>query len=138
MIESYIVAMATASQTVAKTNSSKKGSKTGFILTLISLGASAFGSLLAHAHSSPKGPNNTAGEKVGNAVANGTSHVLGAIFGVPFLCLGIALAIIGVIFVVIRLKNIRVSGIVLGTFSVLLAVWSMKIAIAAFSYLKAR
>jgi hypothetical protein len=129
--------MATAPPKV-KTESPKKGSKTGFVLTLISLGASAFGSLLVHAHNTPKGPNNTTNEKVGNAVANGTDHVLGAIFGMPLLCIGIFLAILGVFFVVIRLKKPTGGGLVLSALSVAIAIWSFKIAIAAFSYLKAR
>jgi hypothetical protein len=112
-------------------------SVTGIVLAGISLGLSAFGNLLVHAHAT-KRDTPTIDQKVGQAVDNGVSHVLGAIFGVPFLVGGITLAIISAILLALRLRKIKATGIVLTILAVLIIIWSFSIAIGGFDYIRAK
>jgi hypothetical protein len=117
--------------------SSHNPSVTGIVLAGISLGLSAFGNLLVHAHAT-KRDTPTIDQKVGQAVDNGVSHVLGAIFGVPFLVGGITFAIISAILLALRLRKIKATGIVLTILAVLIIIWSFSIAIGGFDYIRAK
>jgi hypothetical protein len=117
---------------------SHKASTTGLVLAILSLISSAIGNAFIRAKYKPTGGNTTVNEKVGNAVAGGTTHLLGIIFGVPLLIGGITLAIISVIFTLIRLKKVRVGGLILTILIILLAIWSFSIAIGAFDLIRAR
>ena len=110
---------------------------TGIVLAGISLGLSAFGNLLVHAHAT-KRDTPTLDQKVGQAVDNGVSHVLGAIFGVPFLVGGITLALISALLLALRLRKIRATGIILTILAVLVIIWSFSIAIGGFDYIRAK
>lgn len=116
---------------------SHKGSITGFVLAVVSLSLSAAGSGLIHAKYVPVPTNGSAEKAVGNVVASGTTTFLTTIFGMPLLVGGIALALLSVLFVILRLRKVRVGGLVFSVFAIVLAVWSFKIATAAFSLLKA-
>lgn len=116
-----------------------KGSITGFVLAILSLIASGFGSLLVHANFHSKQPLTTTSEKVGDTVAAGTGHVVSSLISVPFLAVGIALAIIAAVFVLARLgKHLKAGGLVFSVVSILLGIWSFSVAVNAFSLLKAR
>ena len=116
---------------------SHKGSITGFVLAVVALAVSGFGSMLIHAKYKPVGPQTgSANEVVGNAVASGTTKFLGTVFGVPLITLGIVLSILSVLFVIIRLRKVKASGLVFSVVAVLLAVWSFMISIRAFDLIR--
>jgi hypothetical protein len=117
---------------------SHKGSITGFVLALISLFSSGIGHLLVHAKPElASSTNNDINVKVGNAVSTGTTKVVGTVLGVPFSVLGITLAIIAVLFVVLRLRKVRTGGFVFSALTIFIAIWSLKISIAVFELIKA-
>lgn len=112
-------------------------SVTGIVLAAISLMLSSIGNALVHAHA-PSRNTPTLDEKIGQAVDNGTTHVLGALFGVPFLVGGITLAIISGIFLALRMRKIRATGMIFTLIAVLVIVWSFSIAVGGFDYIRAK
>ncbi len=115
------------------------GSKTGLVLAVVSLVLSAIGSAFVRAKYKPTGPTSgSVNNEVGNAVASGTTKVLGAIFGVPLLVGGIALAILAIVLILIRLRNVRSGGLLFSVLAGVIAVWSFTIATHAFSTIKAK
>lgn len=118
---------------------SHKASITGFILAILSLILSAIGSLLINAKYTPTGPTTgSVQNEVGHAVATGTTAVLGALLGVPFLVSGIGLGLLSVLFIILRLHKVRVSGWLFSIIAVLLVAWSVSIAVGAFELIKAK
>ena len=112
-----------------------KGSIAGFVISIFSLIASGIGTGLVHAHFKPA-PATTS--KVANQVAAGTGHVVGSLISIPFLTVGIALAIIAALFVLIRLgKRLGIGGIIFSIISLLICIWSFSLAVDAFRLLKA-
>lgn len=119
-------------------NVSHKGSITGFVLAVLSLLSSAIGHGLIHLKPEQASANTEHVERaVGNAVSTGTTKVLGAVIGVPFLVVGITLAILSVFFVVLRLRKVHTGGFIFSAIVVFMAVWSFKLSIAAFELIKA-
>lgn len=117
---------------------SHKASITGFIMAILSLASSGIAYLMIHAKYTPTGPTTGSVEaEVGHAVATGTTSVLGAIFGLPFLIGGLLFAAIGIIFIVLRLPKVRVGGFIFSAIAVALIVWSVTIALGGFDYIKA-
>jgi hypothetical protein len=112
-------------------------SKTGAILSVVALILSAIGYGLIHADYKTKKPLNGAGEKAADAVASGTAHVYSSLIGVPFLCVGIVLGLIAVLLTLLRIRKVKAAGLVFSVVWILISVWAIKIAIAAFSVIKA-
>ena len=112
-------------------------SKTGAVLSVVSLILSAIGYGLIHADYKTKEPLNGAAEKAADAAASGTAHVFSSLIGVPFLAFGIFIALIAIIFIVIRLRKTKTGGLVFSIIWILIAFWAIKIAVAAFSVIKA-
>lgn len=117
---------------------SHKGSITGFVLSLISLMFSGLANFLIHMKYTPTGPTTgSVDREVGHAVATGTTTVLGTLLSVPFLVGAIVLAIVAVIFVLVRLRKVKVGGAIFSAISIALSVWSFVIAIGLFDSIKA-
>lgn len=112
-------------------------SKAGAVLSVIALILSAIGYGLIHADYKTKQPLNGTAEKVADKAASGTAHVFSSLIGVPFLVVGIVLSILAVIFVVIRLGKVKAGGLLFSIVWILISVWAFRIAIAAFSVIKA-
>lgn len=124
-------------QTTQVKQASSGSSKTGAVLSVIALILSAIGYGLIHADYKTKQPLNGTAEKVADKAASGTAHVFSSLIGVPFLCLGIFLALLAVVFVIMRLGKAKAGGLVFSVIWILVSVWALKIAIAAFSVIKA-
>ena len=117
---------------------SHSASITGIILAVLSLISTGIGNLLIRAKYTPTGPTTGSVEnEVGHAVATGTTAVLGAVLGVPFLVGGITLALISVIFIAFRITKIRVWGFIFCAIAVVILAWSVSAAIGAFDLIKA-
>lgn len=124
-------------QTPQVKQASSGSSKTGAVLSVIALMLSAIGYGLIHADYKTKQPLNGTAEKVADKAASGTAHVFSSLIGVPFLVVGIVLSILAVIFVVIRLGKVKGGGLLFSVVWILISVWAFRIAIAAFSVIKA-
>jgi len=117
---------------------SHKPSITGSILALTSLLASGIANLMIHAKYTPTGPTTgSIDREVGHAVATGTTSVLGAIFAVPFMVGAIGLGLLSIVFVVLRLRKVRVMGAVFSVIIIALVVWSISISAGLFELIKA-
>lgn len=117
---------------------SHKGSITGFILSLVSLMFSGLAYFLMNMKYTPTGPTTGSIEaEAGHAVATGTTTILGTLLGVPFLVGAIALAIVAVIFVLVRLRKVKVGGAIFSAVAIAISVWSFMIAIGLFDTIKA-
>ena len=117
---------------------SHNASITGFVLAVLSLISSGIGNLLIRAKYTPTGPTTGSVEnEVGHAVATGTTAALGAVLGVPFLVGGFMLAFISIIFILLRVRKIRVGGFIFSAIAVAIVVWSVSAAIGAFELIKA-
>lgn len=118
---------------------SRRASVMGIVLAVLSLVLSGIGNLLIVAD--PKtAPSPTASDlenQVGQAVADGTMNTLGTLFAVPLLVGGFVLGFFAVLFILWRLRKVRVVGAILSIVAVLLVVWSYSIAINAFDLIKA-
>lgn len=118
---------------------SHKGSITGFVLAVVSLISSGIANLAIHAKYSPTGPTTgSVDREVGHAVATGTTSILGAIFGMPFIVLSIVLGLTSLVFIVLRFRKVRIGGLVFSIIAILLVVWSFNIAIDALDVIKAK
>ncbi len=122
--------------TVAK-KPSTGSSKTGAILSIVSLGLSGIGYGLIHADYSTKEPLNGTAEKAADKVASGTAHIYSSLIGVPFLAFGIFIALLAILFTLIRLRKVKAGGLVFSVIWIVVAIWAIKIATAAFSVIKA-
>ena len=76
--------------------------------------------------------------EVGHAVATGTTSVLGALLGMPLLICGIGLGLLSALFVILRLRKVRVSGWAFSIIALLLVAWSISIALGTFELIKAK
>jgi hypothetical protein len=112
-------------------------SKLGAVLSVLALILSAIGSGLIHADYRSKQPLTNTAEKVDDAVASGTLHVFSSLLGVPFLVIGIVLGLVAIVFVVLRLRKVKIGGLVFSVIWVVISVWALKVAIAAFNVIKA-
>ena len=125
--------------TQTKPKVSHKGSITGFVLAVLSLISSGIASLAINAKYTPTGPTTgSVGNEVGHAVGTGTTSVLGAIFGMPFIILGILLALLSIVFIVLRLRKVRIGGLIFSIIAILLVIWSFNIALDALDLIKAK
>lgn len=125
-------------QTKQQPKVSRNASITGFILAILSLVSSAVGGFMIRAKYTPTGPTTGSVEnEVGHAVATGTTTVLGALLGMPFLVGGITLALISAVFIILRITKIRVGGFIFSAVAVALLIWSVSIALGAFELIKA-
>ena len=130
--------MATKPQTtLAVKQTSTKSSITGTVLALLALGASGFGWVLVHLNFHSKQPLTDTSQKVGDAVGSTTGHVLGSIVAVPFLCIGIALAIAAALFILRRLGKVKAGGLFASIIWLLVSIWAFSLAVSAFHLLKA-
>lgn len=112
-------------------------SKTGAVLSIVALILSAIGYGLIHADYKTKKPLNGAGEKAADAVASGTGHVFSTFIGVPFLAVGIFLGLLAIVLVIVKLRKVKAGGLVFSILWILISIWAIKIATAAFSVIKA-
>lgn len=133
----YMNATTTQTQNTSVKQPSHRASITGGILVIISLLLSAIGSGLVHANFKTDASKYDAATKATTAAADTTVNVTVKLIGVPFLAVGIFLAILAVVFTVIRLGKVKSGGLVLSAVWILLAIWSVRIATTAFSILKA-
>jgi len=118
---------------------SHKPSITGIILALLALLSSGIANFFIHMKYTPTGPTTgSVDREVGHAVATGTTTVLGAIFGVPFMVGAIVLGLIAVVFIVIRLRKVKVAGAILSVIALGLAFWAISISIGLFDLIKAQ
>jgi hypothetical protein len=117
---------------------SHKASITGFILALLSLASSGIAHLLIFAQYTPNGPTNGSIDKqVGNAIATGTTTLLGAIFGMGFIVASFVFAFVAVLFILLRLRKVRVAGLLFSIVAILIIVWSISISLGALDVIKA-
>lgn len=121
----------------APKKSSTGSSKTGAVLSVLALALSGIGYGLIHADYRTKEPLNGTAEKAADTVASGTAHVYSSLIGVPFLVGGIFFGLLAIVFVVIRLRKVKSSGLLFSLIWIFLAVWAIKIAIVAFDVIKA-
>jgi hypothetical protein len=125
--------------TTPRPNVSHKGSITGFVLALLSLVSAGIANALVHAKYTPNGPTTgSVDREVGHAVATGATTTLGALFGMLFIVGAIILAIVALVFIVIRLRNVKVGGLVFSLVSGAIAVWSFVIAAGALEFISAK
>lgn len=124
-------------QTTSPKKPSTRASITGGILSLLSLASAGIGYALVNAHYAASRPLATTPEKVDQAVADGTVHVAGIIFSVPFLVGADVLAILALIFILIRLRKVKTAGLITSIILMAVAVWSIYIVAAAFRLIKA-
>lgn len=118
---------------------SHRASIVGITLALFSVALSGIGNLLIVAEPNTQ-PSPTASEvenQVGQAVADGTLNTLGTLFAVPLLVGAFVVGFVAVVFILLRLRKVRVIGAIFSIIALLLVVWSYSIAINAFDLIKA-
>lgn len=126
-----------ATTPVAK-KASHKPSITGFVLTLVSLLFTALANFSIHAKYTPTGPTTGSAEaEVGHAIGTGTTTVLGSLFGMMFIVGAIVFALLALLFIILRLRNVKVSGLIFSIIVAGLSIWSMVVSIGLMSLLKA-
>lgn len=126
-----------AAQTTVK-KPSHKPSITGIVLSILSIVSSGLANFLLHMKYTPTGPTTgSIDREVGHAVATGTTSVVGALLGVPFLVGGIVLGALAILFIALRVPKLRASGYILSIIFVAVAVWAIATGIAGFDYIKA-
>lgn len=117
---------------------SHKPSITGIVLAILSLISSGIANFSIHAKYSPTGPTTGSVEaEVGHAVATGTTSILGALLGVPFLVGALVLGALSLVFLAIRAPKLRVAGIIFSALAVAIVVWSVSMALGNFELIKA-
>lgn len=125
--------------TPAPVKVSHKPSITGIVLAILSLILSGLGNFLITMKYTPTGPTTGSVEsEVGHAVGTGTTAVLGALLGVPFLVGGLVIAGVSILFILFRLRKVRIAGLLLSIVAVLLVIWSVSIVLGAFELIKAQ
>lgn len=112
-------------------------SKTGAILSLLALAFSAIGSALANSHYKSPEAVTTASEKAGEAVASGTWRVLATLFSMPLLIAGIALGGLAILITLIKLRKVKPVGWIISIIWILISIWAIRLAIAAFQLISA-
>jgi hypothetical protein len=112
-------------------------SKASALLSVIALLLSSTGYGLIHADYKTRQPLNGTAEKVADKAASGTAHIFSSLIGVPFLCVGIFLGLLAIVFAIVRLRKVKTGGLVFSVIWVLISIWAIKIAIAAFNVIKA-
>lgn len=135
-------APATPSPTVAPAPQPKKDSHkpsiTGIVLAVLSLVSSGIANFTINAKYSPTGPTTgSVSAEVGDAVATGTTSVLGAIFGLPFLVGAIGLGLLSLVFLAISIPKLRVAGFIISAIAVAIVFWSISMALGNFELIKA-
>jgi protein-S-isoprenylcysteine O-methyltransferase Ste14 len=118
------------------------GSVAGLVLSIFALFSSATGYALIHAKfkNAPSTATNVvdkAVEKGTTAAANGTGHVVLDLIAVPFLVFGIVLAILAVVLIALRMRKVRVGGLLLSLVGMGLALWGFLLAVNTFNVIKA-
>jgi len=130
--------MATNMQTTTTVKApSTKPSIAGTVLSVMSFVANGFGWLLVHANFHSKQTLTTTSQKVGDAVGSATGHVLASIVAVPFLLVGMVLAVIGAVFVIRRFSKVKAGGLLMSVLWLALCIWGFWLAVSAFHLLKA-
>lgn len=124
-------------QAVAPKKSSANASTIGGILSVLSLASAGIGYALVNAHYAGTHTAASAAEKVDQAVADGTLHVTGILFSIPFLVGADALAILAMIFILTRLRKVKTGGLIASIILIALSVWSICVVAAAFNHIKA-
>jgi len=128
----------TAPAPVQEKKTSHKPSITGIILAILSLISSGIANFSINAKYTPTGPTTGSFEaEAGHAVATGTTSVLGALFGLPFLVGAIGLGLLSLVFITIRIPKLRVAGFIFSAIAVALVVWSISMALGNFELIKA-
>jgi hypothetical protein len=116
----------------------RHASTTGAVLAVLSLLLSAIGYGLAHAHYTSTHPLKTTAEKVDQAVANGTFHVLGGLFSMIFFFFGGMLALIAIVLILMRFAKANNVGKVMSVLWLFVAVWALHLVMATLNLLKAK
>lgn len=117
---------------------SHKPSITGIVLAVLSLISSGIANFSINAKYSPTGPTTGSVEaEVGHAVGTGTTTVLGALLGVPFLVGAIGLGLLSLVFIAIRFPKLRAAGFIFSALAVAIVVWSISMALGNFEQIKA-
>lgn len=123
---------------VAKKKDSHKASITGSILALVSLITAGLANWVVHAQYTPKGPTSgTVEREVGHAIATGTTTVLGTLFGGFFSAFAIVFALLALVFIALRLRKVKLGGLLFSVAAVCLAIWSIAISVGVFNLIKA-
>lgn len=127
----------TQNQNTAAKKPSTGSSKTGAVLSILALILSAMGSALVNSRWKSAEPVTTAGEKVGEAIGSGTWRVLAVIFSLPLILAGLVLGALAITLTLVRLRKVKAGGLVFSVLWVILGIWAIKLAIAAFQVMKA-
>lgn len=116
---------------------SNRASIAGGVLSIIALILSAIGSGLIHSNIKTDATGYDKATQVATAAADTTVSVTVKLIGVPFISFGIFLALLAILFTVLRLRKTKSGGLVLSVLWIILSVWAIKLAVAAFSLIKA-
>jgi hypothetical protein len=127
---------ATRSEAAIK-KSSHHASITGAVLSITGLLIAGLASLLVHANYHSKDVTTNA-EKVDDAVANGTIHILAVLLSVPLLVGAFTLAGLAILFTILRLRKVGFGGLVASVIWLALSAWTIQIVIAVFDMIKAK
>lgn len=115
---------------------STKASITGGILSVLAFISSGIASILVHLDQKSTGATNDI-ERAGGAIADGITTALFAILSVPFAVGGIVFAILAIIFTLLRLRKVRIPGLIFSIVFVMLSVWAFTTAVGVFNMVKA-
>lgn len=116
---------------------SHRTSITGGVFAILSLIASSIGSAMIRTDFRPEHVANNTASKVDAVVTTTTVHVTASLLAVPFLVGGIVLALLAILFTLIRLRKVRAGGLLFSLVWLALSAWSLQLAIHAFNLLKA-
>lgn len=117
---------------------SHRASIAGGILSVLGLIAAGVGYSLAHAHYTDVHPTTSASVKAGDAIADGTVHVAGVLFSLPFLIGADLLALLAIIVTLVRVRKVKVGGLVVSILWLALGVWTFYIVANGFHYISAK
>lgn len=110
----------------------------GSILAVISLLLSGFAYALVHLNDGSHAPTDgDINKQVGHAVDTVTTTVLGGLFGGMFSAFAIALAIAAIIFIALRMRKVKLGGLLFSLAAGALAIWSFVISYGVFDLIKA-
>ncbi len=117
---------------------STKPSITGGVLSIIALASSGIAHFLTHSEDRSTTTVTTAvGTAKDGPIADAAGNAVTGVLSVPFSVLAIFLALLALIFTVIRLGKVKAGGMVWSVIWILLSVWAISVAIGAIGVLKA-
>lgn len=116
---------------------STKASITGGILAVLAFLSSGIATILVHLDTTSKDAVHNDLERAGGAVADGITMALFAILSVPFAVGGIVLGVLAIIFTALRLRKVKVAGLIFSIIFVALSLWAFATAVSVFDMIKA-